>query len=309
MRKPEDIRRCIRCNEGCIGRLFDQLGVRCSVNAEVGFEGEHLRPASKRKKVLIIGGGVAGMEAARVAALRGHEVTLCEKNEKLGGHLIEASVPGFKEDISSYNDWLSTQIRKLGVKIELGNEVTPKTVEDRKPDAVIVATGSTPLIPEISGIDKPIVTTAIDVLLGKTELGNRIIVVGGGLIGSEAALFLAQKGKKVTIVEMLPEIAIDVGLMSKGALMMLLSENGVEVLTNLKVSEVIDKGVIAVDKEQSVRTIEADKVVLALGLKPDAKLYEELKDGVPELYMIGDCVEPRKIIDATHDGYRIGSVI
>ncbi|RLC95215.1 MAG: NADH:flavin oxidoreductase [Chloroflexi bacterium] len=305
----EDIRRCIRCNEGCIGRLFDQKEVRCAVNAEVGYEGDRLIPAHRPKRVLVIGGGVAGMEAARVAATRGHQVTLWEKSDQLGGHLVESSVPEFKADIRPYRDWLASQVRKLGVQVEMGREATAGSVQEASPDAVVVATGSCCLMAEVAGLDKPHVATAMDVLLGKTKVGDRVIVVGGGLIGSETAAYLAQQGKKVTIVEMLPEIAADVTLMSKGALMTLLAENQVEMLTDLKISEVTDTGVLAVDKEHNIRSLEADSVVLAWGLSPVTALYEDPKGKVPELYMVGDCVEPRKIGEATRDGYRVGTVI
>jgi 2,4-dienoyl-CoA reductase-like NADH-dependent reductase (Old Yellow Enzyme family)/thioredoxin reductase len=305
----EDIRRCIRCNEGCIGRLFDQKEVRCAVNAEVGYEGEGLRSAQPRKKVFVVGGGIAGMEAARVASLRGHEVSLWEKSDQLGGHLVESSVPEFKADIRPYKDWLASQVHKLGVKVEMGKEATAKSVEEAKPDAVVVATGSCCLMTDVPGLDKPHVATAMDVLLGKAKVGNKVIVIGGGLIGSETAAYLAQQGKKTTIVEMLPEIAADVTLMSKGALMTLLMDSQVEMLTDLRISEITDKGVLAVDKEYNIRSIEGDTVVIAWGLSPETALYEELKGKVPELYTVGDCVEPRKIGEATRDGYRVGAVI
>lgn len=303
--EPENIRPCIRCNEMC-GRL--SLGVRCTVNAEVGFESYKMIPAQKRKKVLIVGGGAAGMEAARVSALRGHDVTLYEKNEKLGGHLIEATVPSFKEDLRNYKDWLIEQTKKLGVKIELGKEFTPQLVEDTKPDALIVATGSNVYRPDIPGIDKPVVTTAVDILLGKVEPRNKTIMAGGGVIGCETALYLAQQGKKVTIVEMLPEIATDVPTINN-MLATKLIDSGVEIRNNLEIVEITDSGVTAIDQDQNVVNVEGDRVVLAMGLIPQAELYGELKDRVHEVYMIGDCVEPRRVGEATRDGYRIGSTL
>lgn len=303
--EPENIRPCIRCNEMC-GRL--SLGVRCTVNAEVGFESYKMIPAQKRKKVLIVGGGAAGMEAARVSALRGHDVTLYEKNEKLGGHLIEATVPSFKEDLRNYKDWLIEQTKKLGVKIELGKEFTPQLVEDTKPDALIVATGSNVYRPDVPGINKPVVTTAVDILLGKAEPGNKTIMAGGGVIGCETALYLAQQGKKVTIVEMLPEIATDVPTINN-MLATKLIDSGVEIRNNLEIVEITDSGVTAIDQDQNVVNVEGDRVVLAMGLIPQAELYGELKDRVHEVYMIGDCVEPRRVGEATRDGYRIGSTL
>ena len=307
--KPDDIRRCIRCNEGCISRLFADLPIRCVVNAEIGSEGSRLTPTLRCKKVSVIGGGPAGMEAARVAALRGHEVTLYEKSEKLGGHMIAASVPDFKEELKLYNSWLSAQIKKLGVIMELGKEATAKMVKETRPDVVIVATGSTLLIPPIPGIDKPIAVSAIDVLLGKAKLGNNIIVIGGGLVGPLTALFLALNSKRVIIVDMLPEIAMDIPALDKGAFMTSLRNNNVEILTSLKISEITDNGIVAVGKDKTTRTVNADNVVIALGLKSNAKLHEELKNKVPELYAIGDCVEPRKIGNAIQEGYAVGRTI
>ncbi|MBA7594769.1 NADH oxidase [subsurface metagenome] len=305
--EPENIRPCIRCNDMCIERQLYGLGIRCSVNAEVGFESYEIRPAQRRKRVLIAGGGPAGMEAARVLASRGHDVTLYEKNRELGGHLVEATVPVFKEDLRNYKDWLIGQIKKLGVKVELGKEVTSQIVDDVKLDALIIATGSIAYCPDVSGIDKPMVTTAIDILLGKTEAGNKTIVGGGGFIGCEVAWHLAQQGKKVIIVEMLPEIAIDVPERAKGALITGLIDSGVEMLTNLRITEVTDNGVIAIDHGQKLVSVEGDKVVLAMGLVSQTKLYEELKSKVNEVYLIGDCVEARKVGEATRDGYRIGN--
>jgi len=301
--EPGNIRPCIRCNEHS-----ETGGVRCSVNAECGFESYGLKPALKPKKVLIVGGGPAGMEAARVSALRGHDVILYEKNEKLGGHLIEATVPNFKEELRNYKDWLIRQIKKLGVKVELGEEVTSQIVSAAKPDALIIATGSTVYRPDIPGINKPVVTTAIDILLGKANPGNKTILAGGGMIGCEVALYLAQQGKKVTIVEMLPEVAIDLPF-TRRELITELINNGVEILTNLEITEITDNGITAINQDRNVVNVEADKVVVAMGLIPQTEPYKELKNKAKEVYLIGDCVEARQVAEATHDGYRIGNTL
>jgi 2,4-dienoyl-CoA reductase-like NADH-dependent reductase (Old Yellow Enzyme family)/thioredoxin reductase len=301
--RKEDICRCIRCNEGCIGRVLSYQPISCSINASVGREKEYeIRPALKPNKVVVAGGGPGGMETARVAALRGHEVTLFEKEDELGGHMRESTVPAFKQDIKPFREWLSTQVKKLGVKVELGKEVTPKVIAEMRPDVVIVATGSTPLIPKIPGIEKPIVATATDVLLGKAEVADEIVVAGGGLVGCETSLFLAEKGKRVTMVEMLPDIAIDVEMISKFTLMELLTEKGVKWLTNTKIEEVTDEGVVTIDRNLRSQTIKGDTVVLAMGFKSNRGLYKALQGKVKELYSIGDCVEPRKIIHAIHEG-------
>ena len=307
--RSHDIRPCIRCNEMCVGRLQSGLSVRCSVNAETSFESYQLVPPKKCKKVLVIGGGPAGMEAARVSALRGHDVVLYEKCKELGGHLIEATVSSFKEDLRNYREWLIRQIKGLGIKIKTDQVVTRNVVRDINPDVVIIATGSRHSLPDIPGIDKPVVTTAIDIMLGKAKPGNRNIIVGGGAIGCEMALHLALIGKKSTIVEMLPEIAADVPGMAKGALLTALSDNQVELLTDTRIIEIIDSGVTAIDQDQNKLDLTGDRIILAMGLVSQKELCDELKDIVSEVFLIGDCVEPRKVGEATRDGYRIGSIL
>jgi len=303
--KPENIRQCIRCNEMC---MRVELGIRCTVNPEVGYESYGITPAQKGKKVFIIGGGAAGMETARVSSLRGHDVTLFEKNGKLGGHLTEATVPNFKDDLRKYMDWLIREVQKLEVKIELNKEVTSQFIDDAKPDAIVIATGSTTYYPDIPGIDKPIVTTAIDILLGRAVPGNRTLILGGGVLGCETALYLAEQGKSVTIAEMLSAIAIDIPMIGR-ILAAKLVDNGVEILTDLKIIEITDNGVTAITQDKNVVHVKADKVVLAMGLKSQTKLYEELRGRIYEIYLAGDSVEPRRIGEATRDGFRIGCTI
>lgn len=247
----------------------------------------------------MVGGGIAGMEAARVAALRGHKVTLYEKGDRLGGHFIPGSAPEFKQDRGLLRGYYSTQLTKLGVKIELKKEVTPKLVEEMKPEVVIIATGSTPIIPEVPGIEKDIVVTAIDLLLGQKKAGERVIVAGGGLVGCETAVYLAQQGKRVTIVEILDRILSGIFEANRQYLFKLLAENYVSVLTNASLGRVTDEGAIVVNKRRRYEAeLKADTVVLALGLKPERGLIEALEGKVPELHVIGDSEEPRKIMDA-----------
>lgn len=311
--KTRNIRPCLACHQGCLGRLISLEGpLSCAVNPACGNETElAIKPASKAKKVMVIGGGVAGMEAARVAAIRGHTVTLYEKNDKLGGHVLTASVPSFKKDEAALLDWYKTELRELKVKINLGKKVSPELLQKEKPDAVIIATGSKPVIPDVPGINKDKVTTAIDLLLGKKKAGKVVVVVGGGLIGCETALWLAQQGRQVTIVEALK------GLMQSGSrvprpnMMMLrdlLKFHKVDVLTDTCLLEVTDDGV-TVDKSSEKMTLPADTVVIAVGLCPDRELYSSLKDSVPNLHLVGDAVEARNIMHAIWDAYEVSRKI
>ncbi|MBE0480350.1 MAG: FAD-dependent oxidoreductase [Dehalococcoidia bacterium] len=304
----ERIRPCIRCNEMCIGRLFDGLEVRCTVNGEVSFESNRMALPLKPKEIAIIGGGPAGLEAARVAALRGHSVTVYEKETELGGHLREATVADFKDDLRSYKKWLIAETRRLGVRIETGVEITPEMFDRGDVDAVIIATGSIFSRPPIPGIELPLVTTATEVFLGTADSGKKPIIAGGGATGCELGLFLANRGVAPTIVEMLPDIATDVPTISRGALITSLERNNVRVLTNMKIVAIDETGVTAIG-DQNVTDIEGDRVILAMGLKAENELYARLDGRVREIYLIGDGVEPRRVGEATRDGYRVGSII
>ncbi|MEM1638678.1 MAG: FAD-dependent oxidoreductase [Desulfurococcaceae archaeon] len=305
----EDIRPCQACNEGCIGnRLFLGQPVWCAVNPLSGFEyrwptEDHLPKASKTKKVLVIGGGPAGLEVARLLAIRGHRVTLADEKETLGGTLLVASIPVFKKRLEKLVKWYEIQLGKLGVEILKNTRVTPQLIQELKPDAVIVATGSKALIPRIPGVEQAV--TADDVLLGKVDVGNRVVVIGGGLVGIETALHLALKGKKVTVVEALPEVAKDLEPISKTSLVKpggLFEKYGIKVLTSTTVVRIEKNGVEVLKPPLERLFIEADTVVLAVGR--ESRLDPEFMKAVEtakEVYVIGDAKEPRKIIDAVHE--------
>jgi len=299
--RPEDICPCIRCLD-CVARGVMVGSVNCAVNVAVGKEEQfRITPSAKPKKVAVVGGGPSGMEAARVAALRGHEVTLFEKR-KLGGMLIEASAPEFKADIRKLIDYLSTQVKKTGVKV-INSEATSKTIKDGKFDAVIVAIGATPWTPVVSGLDKPSVVGALDVLDG-AKTGKSVIVVGGGRIGCDVALFLAEQGKKVTITTRGDAIAREFNQAEHIAFFKRLSKQNVEIITGVHLTEVTDSGVIVYDRWGTKSDLKGDSVVLAAGLKANRGLFDELWQ-IPtlEIYAVGDCVEPRTIYDAIHEGY------
>jgi 2-enoate reductase len=268
-----------------------------------------IKPAERKKSVLVVGGGPGGMEAARVAALRGHKVTLWERADTLGGNLISGSMLTFKQDNKLLINYLVTQIKKLGVNIKLKNEATPQLVQKMKPEVVFIATGSTSIIPEIIGVDKGNVVTATDLLLGKREVGKSVVVLGGGLVGCETALYLAQRGKEVAIVEILDSIAQGMFEGDRMHLLKLLADVNAKILTETSVLEITQESIVIANKYGKRNTIKADTLVLAVGMKPNGELLESLKDKVPEVYAIGDCIEARKVIDAIWEGFRIARLV
>lgn len=305
----DEIRPCIGCIR-CIDNVTQQGGgLVCAVNAAASREREYgLGPAERSKRVLVIGGGPAGMEAARVAALRGHQVALYEKESSLGGQLLQAVVPPHKDNLAKLIDYLTTQMMKPGITVKLGLEATPELVEEAQPDVLILATGATSLVPDIPGIDRPTVVTARQVLDGE-EVGERVVVIGGALVGCETAEFLAEQGKMVTILEILDEVATGIIPALRSLLLSRLADKGVTMMTSVKCQEVTDRGIAIITKEGQKQTIEADNVVIAAGAKSNKALLEALEDKISEIYAIGDCLEPQGILEAIADGYRIGRII
>jgi 2,4-dienoyl-CoA reductase-like NADH-dependent reductase (Old Yellow Enzyme family)/thioredoxin reductase len=304
--RPEDIRPCIRCNDGCLARGDHQAKtISCSVNVAVCREEEFkITKAEHPKSVAVIGGGPGGMEAARVCALRGHNVTLYEKRE-LGGALLEASIPEFKApDLKPLIDYFRTQMKKLKIKV-VNEEATSKTIKSGGYDAVIVAAGATPLaLEEVHGITHQKVTDASQVLHGKASLGQKIAVIGGGIVGTEVGLFLAEKGKEVVFVEMLDTFMNNITFDEKLVYEERFKNLNVSILTGKRLDSVTDHGITVMDR-YGVRTkVSVDTVVLAAGFKPKRDLIDSLRE-VPtvQVFEAGDCVRPRKIFDAIHDGH------
>jgi NADPH-dependent 2,4-dienoyl-CoA reductase/sulfur reductase-like enzyme len=303
----DDITPCIDCMHCRDDIRNPVVGIRCSVNATLGKEEEFkIVPAKKPRKVLVIGGGPAGMEVARVTALRGHKVTLWEKGTRLGGQLIQAAIPPYKYRIGILNQYLQTQLKKLKVKVELNKEVNAAMVAEFKPEVVILATGAKPLIPEIPGMDRAHVVQAGDVLEGRAKVGDRVVIIGGEVVGCETAEFLAEKGKKVTVTRRSPEMALGVGRSLRAFFLSRLVEKGVTLLPEINYNEITSDGLVVTTKEGEKKTIKADTVVLAAGAVPDKELYQALRGKVSEVHCIGDCVAPRKILDAITEGFRVG---
>jgi len=308
--KEEEVRPCVRCNT-CCGRSAFFKKCRCSVNPingrELIYSGGKVPKADTKKKVVIVGGGPAGMQAALTAVARGHEVILYEKEDQLGGTLRHATDLEFKKDLRNYLEWIVAQTLKCGATIKLNTEVTADRLQQDQPDALIIAVGATPLIPNIPGVDKKHVHWAGDVDCGRVEVGQKVIVVGGGLTGAESALALAMEGKEVTLLEMQgPEALLNgSSLINRFSLQSLLAKHQVKIITNTKMEEVTESGIKTINSKFQWQEIKADTIALALGMVPRRDKVAELRHVIPatEVYVIGDCKEVGNVFSAVHSGF------
>jgi len=305
----DDIRTCIACNT-CMESIFRRGRVECLVNPTLGREKEmEIKPAENPKKVMVIGGGPGGLNVAWVAAKRGHEVHLYEKQPILGGQLNLGSIADFKKEIGSLIDFQKRQVEKFGVKCHLNHEVTLDTIEKEKPDVVILATGSTPVMPPVAGIDKPLVFNLHEILDGNQAAKKKTVIVGGGATGCEAAHHLSENGCSVTIVEQLPKIAGELESITRKVLISKLKENDVRIMTGHSLSRVEDTGVLVKGEDGTELFIESETVAIAVGNKPDNSLYDQIESmGIP-VHQIGDCLEPRSAKAAISEGAVIGRAI
>lgn len=302
--RAEDIRPCIRCNDGCLAR-GDHLArtVGCTVNVSNCKEDEFkIIKAETPKKVAIVGGGPAGMEAARVCALRGHKVTLFEKR-KLGGVLLEGCIPDFKSDIRPLIDYFATQMEKLPIEIVM-KEADAKAITEGGFDAAIVGTGSTPFIPDVPGIKDARVVTGVQVLGGQVETGQKIAVIGAGIVGVEVGIFLAEQGKAVEFYEMTDTTMNGSTPEEKTILNIRMKECKVSFHTDRRLESVTKNELVFVNRFGKHFSAQADTIVLACGLVPERTLSENLsKKEKLEIIEVGDCTAPRKILDAIKDGH------
>ena len=304
------IRPCISCQEGCMGRIQEYSMINCAVNPQAARERDMAyEPILKSKKVLVVGGGVAGCEAARVLAIRGHQPELFEKGSRLGGNLIPGGAPEFKEDDLALAEWYATTLKDLNVPVHLNHEVTKEEVLAGNYDAVIIATGSQPKKFSLGDDDK--VYTAAQVLLKEKDCGDSTVIVGGGLVGCETALWLAQHGKKVTIVEALDKILAVNGPLchaNKDMLERLVPFNGVEVVTGAKVKSYAG-GVLTAETAEGEKTIPCDSVILAVGYREEDSLYRQLEFDVPEIYLLGDAKKVSNIMYGIWDAFEVANHI
>jgi len=305
----DEIRPCIACCR-CLDAVLEQGSITCAVNARAGREAEYnIEPAkSPKKKVFIVGGGPAGMEAARVAATRGHHVTLADSGGHLGGQLLVAVLPPHKEELGNLTRYLVAQMDRLAVDVRLGEDVTNRTVEEAKPDVIIVATGATPIMPDIPGVKGRNVAIATDVLRGHRDVGANVLIVGGGMIGCETAEFLAEKGKKVTIVEMTGRIGADIERTARWVTIGRLRTLGVRMERNARVDEITESGARA-SRDGGTEFFEAGSVVLAVGMQSNSKLAQELEAKVARLHVVGDSAQPGKIAQAVESAFRVARTV
>jgi NADPH-dependent 2,4-dienoyl-CoA reductase/sulfur reductase-like enzyme len=298
--KVEDIIPCISCNR-CI--LSIRRGdLYCAVNPETGRESTLVvKKAESSKKVWVIGGGPGGMKAAEIAARRGHQVTLFEAQDQLGGQFLLAAIPPHKQVLKEFVTYLWKQIDKVGVKTVLNKSFDLKLLEKERPDAAIIATGAKPLIPEIEGIQKTKVFNVWEALSKPGSLGQKVLVLGGGGVGAEVADFLSEKGKKVTLVEMREAIALDLVAHLQHYLNLRLKNKKVQVLTSTKALR-FEKDGLWVEDPQGTRKLSGfDSVVISMGSVSNVGLAEGVKKKVSQVFVVGDAEKPREVMEALVD--------
>jgi thioredoxin reductase len=304
----EEICPCIYCNLGCRHYQIHSEGFRvtCNVNPICGIEGEYKQLKTKiSKKVMVVGGGLAGMEAAIVLAQRGHQVSLYEGESELGGQWnILAS---YRPEISSLTKYLSRELTMSGVEVHNDTQVDVELVKKLQPDAVVIATGAKQKLPDVLGVDSKNVVFANDVLSGKIKTGEEVVVIGGGLVGMETAVFLSKQGHKVSIVDIV-EIGKDVGYTLKEALLEEIIRNGIYLYPNAILDRITENGLNILIFNETI-LLKADTVVIAIGSVSNNDLYQELRGLVPELHIIGDSLEPRHSLAAIHEGFKVGNLI
>ena len=302
----DKIVKCLRCF-ACMAERPTTQTRRCTVNPLIGreIEGTEVLPAAVKKKVLVVGGGVAGLKAAVTAALRGHKVILCEKSDKVGGILKCEQAIDFKQEMYQLGLSLEAQAKEAGVEIRCNTEVTPEYAEAQKADVMILAVGSNPIVPSLKGMDGDNVVVVNNYYLEKEKVGDSVVVLGGGLAGCEAAIHLAQEGKKVHLVEMRPQLAPDANIRHRPILMQMIDKY-VEAHTQYQGMEVTADGVICKDADGKEVLVPGKSVICAVGQRANRSVVDQLRDCAPVVREIGDCVRPSNITNAIYMGYHAG---
>jgi 2,4-dienoyl-CoA reductase-like NADH-dependent reductase (Old Yellow Enzyme family)/thioredoxin reductase len=302
----DEIRTCIACNT-CMESIFKRGRIECLVNPMLGREKElAFIPTVQPKKIMVVGGGPGGLNVAWVAAKRGHEVHVYEKKNALGGQLLPGSTPGHKAELRTLIQFQKKQAALFGVTCHLNIDVSAEDIKAFGPDLVILATGSQPALPSVQGIEKDIVSTYADVLNGRPVDFKSVVIVGGGPTGLELALYLSEHGCSVTVIEILSRAGNGLEAMTKKILLAKLNENKVAISTNTRLLSIEDNGVSVADPDNQEQFIEADKVVIAIGTRPNARLYDQIKGLGFEIHQIGDCLEPRSAKDAIYESAVLG---
>ena len=308
--KEIDIRTCIACHNGCLGSLLNGNGLSCALDPSVMHEKQfEIEQAERKKKVMIAGGGISGMETARLCAIKGHDVTIYEKSSELAGVFNAASAPSFKEADKELIEWYKNQILSLDIGVEYNTKVTPELVDRVKPDVVVVATGSIPRQLNFEGIKSEDLITAIDYLKRKKTIGKNLIVVGGGLTGCEIAYDAALKGHNVTVIETMPSILANKSLCAANSIMLkdLMKYYDVNVYTSARIIKVQD-GKAVVDADGLLKEINADSIIVSAGYISDNSLFKAL-EGKCELYIAGDANRVGNLMTGIQRAYEIAKVI
>ncbi len=338
--RQKEIRKCVGCNQGCLDRIMRGKSCTCLVNPRVGRERElPIVPAASRKKVLVVGGGVAGMETARVAATRGHEVRLWEKSDLAGGALRKAGMVPDRTDLLDLLDYLIESLSVLGVKMEFNKEANLDGIKSFAPDVVVLATGSKPVLPSIPGIELEHVLEAGELLLGKVKgVGRKVVIIGGGAVGCEMGIFIAKQGtinsdivkflllneaetaetikklatlgtKEIVILEMDETAGKGLGISTRWSMMQDLKRMGVKILTSTLAQAIKPDGVVITGSDGKMDLLPADSIVIAVGSSPENGLYEELLDEVAEVHLVGDAKRVRTALEAIREGFIVGNSI
>lgn len=305
----DEIRTCIACNT-CMQSIYRKGRLECLVNPALGREQEmQIVPAAQPKKVMVVGGGPGGLNAAWVAAKRGHEVHLYEKQPYLGGQLVPGSKTAYKREMQSLINFQKRQVELNGVICHMGQEVTVQTVQKENPDVVILATGSRPVLPKVEGIDEASVETFDVVLNGDVQEKKTTVIIGGGSTGCEVAYHLSEMGSPVTIVELMPKIGGDLEAVTKKLLVRKLKENNVRILTGHRLLRVGKNSLVVAGPDGIENIIEAQRVIVATGIRQDDAIHQQIKSLGYETHVIGDCLEPRTAKTAIYEGAKLGRSI